>query len=119
MKIKKILKQIRNNYVIEQVRKINIPEFEPDKIMRYHIIFSGRVQRVGFRLEIEQLALRLKLTGWIKNLESGNVEMEIQGMKNKIDFLLEFMNSLKRIKISQMQKDIRTVLNLEEEFKII
>ncbi len=119
MKIKKMLKQIRNNYVIEQVRKINIPEFEPDKIMRYHITFSGRVQRVGFRLEIEQLALRLKLTGWIKNLESGNVEMEIQGMKNKIDYLLEFMNSLKRIKISQMQKDIRTVLNQEEEFKII
>ncbi|HCD44541.1 MAG TPA: acylphosphatase, partial [Lachnoclostridium sp.] len=63
--------------------------------------------------------LRLKLTGWIKNLESGNVEMEIQGMKNKIDFLLEFMNSLKRIKISQMQKEIRTLLNQEEEFKII
>ncbi len=29
------------------------------------------------------------------------------------------MNSLKRIKISQMQKEIRTLLNQEEEFKII
>ena len=87
--------------------------------MRFHIIFSGRVQRVGFRLEIEQLALRLKLTGWIKNFEDGNVEMEIQGMKNKIDFLLEFMNSLKRIKIIQMQKDIRTVLNQEQKFSIL
>lgn len=119
MKIKKIFKQIRSNYVIEQVRRIQIRAFEPDKIMRYHIIFSGKVQRVGFRLETEQLALRLKLTGWIKNLEDGNVEMEIQGMKNKIDFLLEFMNSLRRIKINQMQKDIRAVLNLEQEFKII
>lgn len=119
MKIKTMFKQIRSNYVIEQVRRIHIPGFKPDKIMRYHIIFSGRVQRVGFRLEIEQLALRLKLTGWIKNLEDGNVEMEIQGMKNKIDFLLEFMNSLRRIKINQMQKDIRSVLNQEQEFKII
>ncbi len=45
--------------------------------------------------------------------------MEIQGMKNKIDFLLEFMNSLRRIKINQMQKEIRSVLNQEQEFKII
>lgn len=78
-------------------------EFETDKIKRYHIFFSGRVQGIGFRLEIEHLALRLELSGWIKNLENGNVEMEIQGMKNKIDFLLNFMNSLKQIKIKQMQ----------------
>jgi len=45
--------------------------------------------------------------------------MEIQGMKNKIDFLLEFMNSLRRIKINQMQKEIRSVLNQEQEFNII
>jgi acylphosphatase len=45
--------------------------------------------------------------------------MEIQGMKNKIDYLLEFMNSLRRIKINQMQKEIRSVLNQEQEFNII
>ncbi|WP_027352486.1 acylphosphatase [Lacrimispora indolis] len=119
MKIKKMFKQIRNNYVINQVKGINILEFEPDEIIRYHMVFSGRVQGVGFRLEIEQLALRLKLTGWIKNLESGSVEMEIQGMKNKIDFLLDFMNSLKRMKINQMKKDIQPVLNQEQEFEIL
>lgn len=119
MNIKKMFKRIRNNYVIEQVKRINIPEFEPDKIIRYHITFSGRVQGVGFRLEIEQLALRLKLSGWIKNLESGNVEMEIQGMKNKIDFLLDFMKSLKRIKIKQMQIETQTALKQEQEFGIL
>ena len=119
MKIKKIFKQIRNNYVIEQVKKINIPDFEADNTLRYHIIFSWRVQHVGFRLEIEQLALRMKLTGWIRNLENGNVEMEIQGMKNKIDFLLDFMNSLKRIKINKMHKDIKTILKQEQEFRIL
>lgn len=36
--------------------------------------------------------VRLYLTGWIRNLENGDVEMEIQGMDNKIDFLLKFMN---------------------------
>jgi|GEM_PF-5524019 len=45
--------------------------------------------------------------------------MEIQGMKNKKDYLLEFMNSLRRIKINQMQKEIRSVLNQEQEFNII
>lgn len=119
MKIKEMLKQIKDHYVLEQVRRSDIPEFKTDKIMRYHIIFSGRVQNVGFRMEVQWLALRLELTGWIKNLENGNVEMEIQGGENKINYLLEFMNSLKRIKIDQMQKDVATVLDQEEKFRIL
>lgn len=119
MKIKKLLKKLNKKYVIEQVKRINIPEFDIDKVVRYHMIFSGKVQYVGFRLEIEQLALRLQLTGWIKNLENGNVEMEIQGMDNKIEFLMNFMKSLKRIKIKKVEKDIVTVLIREQGFRII
>lgn len=119
MRIIKMLKEIRNNYVIRQVKKANIPEFELDHTARYHLVFSGRVQYVGFRLEIQQLALRLGLTGWIKNLENGDVEMEIQGMNNRIDFLLNFMNSLIRIKINRMEKDTVRVLEQEKEFRIL
>lgn len=117
MKIIKIFKDLRNNYVINQVKRTNIPEFQPDEIVRYHMVFSGRVQKVGFRLEVEQLALRLQLTGWIKNLENGNVEMEIQGMKNKIDYLVKFMKSLIRIKIRKIQTKNITVILQEEEFR--
>ena len=77
MKIK--LKSIRDNYVINQVEKAEIPTFERDKICRYRVTFSGRVQKVGFRLEVCELAKRLELTGYCRNLENGDVETEIQG----------------------------------------
>lgn len=52
------------------------------KMVRKHIIFSGRVQGVGFRYTACYLARSLGLTGWVKNLWDGDVEMEVQGMKH-------------------------------------
>lgn len=119
MKIKKIFKRIRHDYVVNQVKKANVPPFGADETVRYCIIFEGRVQGVGFRLEMEQLARRLNLTGWAKNLENGGVEAQIQGMKNRIDFLLGFMNSLVRIKIDKMQKEAMDVLPHEQGFLVL
>jgi acylphosphatase len=38
-------------------------------------LFSGRVQGVGFRFTSRGLAEELKLTGWVKNLADGGVEI--------------------------------------------
>ena len=99
MSLKEKFKSIRDNYVIRQVQRAEIPEFEPDDVCRYNVIFSGRVQKVGFRLEVCELAKRLELTGFCKNLENGDVMAELQGFNNRIMYLMSFMDSLKRIKI--------------------
>ena len=52
------------------------------KQIRRHIYFSGRVQEVGFRFTACLLARRLGLTGWVKNLWDGRVEMEVQGTED-------------------------------------
>lgn len=44
-----------------------------------HIIFSGRVQGVGFRFTAHNIASRYRLVGWVRNLSDGTVEMVIQG----------------------------------------
>lgn len=46
---------------------------------RYLIIYKGIVQGVGFRWRISQLANEFNLTGFVKNLSNGNVEVQIQG----------------------------------------
>ena len=115
MKIK--LKAIRDNYVINQVKKAEIPTFEQDKICRYRVTFSGRVQKVGFRLEVCELAKRLELTGYCKNLENGDVETEIQGPKNKIKYLVSFMESLVRIKVTKRKVEKMEVIHDEREFE--
>lgn len=99
MSIKTTFKRIRDNYVINQVQRLTIPEFSEMEICRYRVLFSGRVQKVGFRLEVCELAGRLALTGFCKNLENGDVLAEFQGTEEKINFLISFMESLKRIKI--------------------
>ena len=55
------------------------------KQIRRHIYFSGRVQEVGFRFTACLLARRLSLTGWVKNLWDGRVEMEVQGTEDEIE----------------------------------
>ena len=46
---------------------------------RYTWLFSGAVQSVGFRWTNQGLARERGLTGWIRNLDDGTVEGEIQG----------------------------------------
>lgn len=99
MSIKQSISTFKNNYVIRQVAKTKLPEFTKSQKVRYQLLFSGRVQKVGFRLEVCEMAKRLGLTGYCMNLENGDVEAELQGEKEKIMYLITFMHSLKRIKI--------------------
>ena len=49
-----------------------------------HIIFTGRVQGVGFRFTAFDIANRYRLTGHASNLPDGTVEMIIQGPADDI-----------------------------------
>jgi len=51
---------------------------------RYYLIFKGNVQGVGFRYFVLMLVQKHELTGWIRNMYNGNVEMEIQGNHDTI-----------------------------------
>ena len=52
---------------------------EESKSTRWHILFEGDVQFVGFRYTARLIARKLGLTGWVRNLEDGRVEAEVQG----------------------------------------
>ena len=73
MALKDKFKKIRDDYVINQVKNIILPSFESDVIKRYRVVFSGRVPKVGFRLEVLELSKKLNLTGFCRNLKSGEV----------------------------------------------
>ena len=57
-------------------------------MVRAHIHFSGTVQGVGFRYTTLSMAQELSLTGWVKNLPSGQVEALVEGPRDKIEALL-------------------------------
>ena len=56
--------------------------------VRRHIYFSGEVQGVGFRYSASRLARPLGLTGWVRNLWDGRVELEVQGDEAAVAELL-------------------------------
>ena len=119
MKPIEALKSARNTYICHQVNRVRLPDFEENRFVRRHITFHGRVKRVGFGIELAQMAERLELTGWVKNAENGKVIAEVQGFESRIRFLLKFMNSLKRIKIRKMENKPHSIKETETEFRIL
>lgn len=75
------------------------------KMVRKHIIFSGRVQGVGFRYTACYLARSLGLTGWVKNLWDGDVEMEVQGDPKSVARLVERLHEGRFIRIEHMETE--------------
>ena len=54
-----------------------------------HVIFQGRVQGVGFRYTAQQAARQYRLTGFVRNLPDGTVEMFLQGPTQDLDNCLQ------------------------------
>lgn len=50
-----------------------------------HVIFQGRVQGVGFRYTSHSIARKYDVTGFVRNLPDGTVEMLVQGDPTEID----------------------------------
>ena len=61
--------------------------------VRKHIIFYGYVQGVGFRWRASSSALRLGISGWVRNLPDGSVEMEAEGTSYDIDELIQSLEN--------------------------
>nr|WP_300650767.1 acylphosphatase [uncultured Anaerobutyricum sp.] len=62
-------------------------------MIRKHIIAHGRVQGVGLRFTVTGFAKKYNVTGWVRNLYDGTVEMEVQGLEHRVDLFLQELSS--------------------------
>ena len=77
-----------------------------------HVVFKGRVQGVGFRYTAHRSACRFELTGFVRNLGDGSVEMFVQGNPADIDECLadirdSFEGYIKDTQINEVPEDPR------------
>lgn len=62
-------------------------------LIRRAATVTGRVQGVSFRYHADRQALRLGLTGWIRNAEDGSVRLEIQGRPEDVEAMLGWVGT--------------------------
>jgi acylphosphatase len=53
-----------------------------------HLRITGKVQGVGFRAAMYREAVRLNITGWVRNRKDGTVEAVIQGPEKSVVAIL-------------------------------
>ena len=54
---------------------------------------SGKVQGVWFRDSTRQEAIKLKVTGWVKNIPGGTVYLEAEGEENNLKSLERWLHT--------------------------
>lgn len=57
---------------------------------RVHLRITGYVQGVFYRATTRETALRLGLTGWVRNRSDGSVEAVVEGDEDAVDRLAEW-----------------------------
>ena len=67
------------------------------------VYFSGTVQGVGFRFTAERLARRFPVTGYVRNLEDGRVEVTAEGEEAS---LVEFLTAIRESGMKDYIRDV-------------
>jgi acylphosphatase len=68
------------------------------------VFFEGNVQGVGFRYSVRHIAKGFDVTGWIRNLRDGRVEMQVSGADAEVRAFLEAI----------MQSELRAHIKKED-----
>ena len=54
-------------------------------MIRITTYFTGRVQGVGFRFTAKHMAGGYQITGWVRNLPDGRVELTVEGAREELE----------------------------------
>jgi acylphosphatase len=63
-------------------------------VERRLVHFSGWVQGVGFRYTAQHLARRYAVSGYVRNLADGRVELVVEGEPDELDRYLDELSSV-------------------------
>ena len=88
-------------------------------LMQMKVIVKGDVQGVGFRFATKHRANELHLTGFVRNLLDGSVEIMAQGRKEDLEELLRHL--MQRFRIGEMKPVFQEIDQTEamKSFEIV
>ena len=62
---------------------------EKIEVRRVRIVYSGRVQGVGFRWQVKNVSESFEVTGFVRNLSDGTVELLVEGRKVELRGMID------------------------------
>jgi acylphosphatase len=62
---------------------------EPATMISLQVFYEGNVQGVGFRWSVRHVAKGFDVTGWVRNLPDGRVELQVTGEENEVRAFLD------------------------------
>ena len=87
--------------------------------IRRHFRLYGRVQGVGFRYRAYYAARNYGVTGYVRNLYDGSVEMEVQAPEESIDKMFLSIEKGSFIRIEDIEVNDLPVKENEREFRVV
>ena len=88
-------------------------------MIRLHASFSGTVQGVGFRFTVRRIAEQYEISGFVKNLANGQVEVVVEGDREVVEnFIHAVCNSSLRDYIGNAEKEWEPATGEYKEFEI-
>ncbi len=86
---------------------------------RVRLTISGRVQGVGFRANTRRQANQLNLTGWVRNLANGDVEVVAEGEETTITRFIGWAKQGPRLaRVADFQKNFEDYKGEFDSFSI-
>ena len=85
---------------------------------RRTVYFSGHVQGVGFRYTTAAIARRYTVTGFVRNLPDGRVELVAEGTGDELDRFIAIVSEAMRANISGVDTTNDAPTGEFEQFRI-
>ncbi|MBE0398960.1 ATP-grasp fold amidoligase family protein [Halomonas sp. AOP12-C2-37] len=87
-------------------------------MMTKKIFVSGKVQGVGFRKYLKSEASKLNVSGWVRNLDDGRVEVLVSGNEESLaSFYIAIMKETSGFKVDSFEKH-KSNIKVADGFKI-
>jgi acylphosphatase len=87
--------------------------------LNIHVIISGKVQGVWFRLNTKNKAEQLNLNGWVRNTHDGKVETVFEGEERDVNEMIKWCHEGSPLSnVTNVDVEIKTILIGFDKFEI-
>jgi acylphosphatase len=95
------------------------PKKDPPKTIARQVHYSGDVQGVGFRFTTVKIARGYPVTGWVKNLADGRVQLLVEGSEEAVTKFLDAVRTHWKENIKKEESEEKKPTGMYKDFAVM